>query len=177
MEWLPDEIQRLKDSVQVKQEEMGQQSQRIIDQILEISEVNRKLYIIHFLKIFIYLFKIREGFERELKQAIWTSFPIYDGMRSASIDVLLTTIETSLIKLSLIRAGSERALYGERRREAVGVAIEWLKREEEEMEMENCLLDEELEGYERLEGDVVREWMEIRRESEECERDLRLICL
>ena len=99
------------------------------------------------MKIFIYLFKIREGFERELKQAIWTSFPIYDGMRSASIDVLLTTIETSLIKLSLIRAGSERALYGERRREAVGVAIEWLKREEEEMEMENCLLDEDQKSH------------------------------
>ena len=36
---LPEEIQHLKDGIQSKQQEMDQRSQRVIDRILEISQV------------------------------------------------------------------------------------------------------------------------------------------
>jgi hypothetical protein len=39
---LPDEIQILRDGIQSKQQEIDKHYQQIIDQILEISQVNRK---------------------------------------------------------------------------------------------------------------------------------------
>lgn len=41
---LPGEIQNLRDGIQLKQQEIDKRYQRIIDQILEISQVNRNPY-------------------------------------------------------------------------------------------------------------------------------------
>lgn len=37
---LPNEVRNFKDGIQSKQQEINEQSQRILDQILEISQVN-----------------------------------------------------------------------------------------------------------------------------------------
>ena len=139
--------------------------------------------------------QIREEFEHELKQAISTTFPAYDAARSASIDLLLTTIETTLIKLSLIRAQTERALYNHRPKnesnnsksvsQALTLAFKSLKTEEKEMNTEALLLDQQLLEYETLlqlvDGgrgtggyqQVVNDWTKIKQETDECKKDLR----
>lgn len=145
-----------------------------------------------------YLFEqiqIREKFEHELKQAISTTFPIYDAARSASIDLLLSTIETALIKLSLIRARSERALYNHKPKneynnsksvsQALTLAFKSLKKEEKDMKTEALSLDQQLHEYETLlqlvDGgkgsggyqQVVNDWTKIKQETDECKKDLR----
>ena len=139
--------------------------------------------------------QIREMFEKELEQAISTTFPIYDAARSASIDLLLTTIETALIKLSLIRARCERALYNHKPKnetsnsanvsQALALAFKSLKKEEAEMKSEALSLDQQLLEYETLlqlvDGgkstggyqQVVNDWTKIKQETDECKKDLR----
>ncbi|KAF8817524.1 hypothetical protein BYT27DRAFT_7199055 [Phlegmacium glaucopus] len=173
---LPEKVRNLKDGIQSKQQEINQRSQRILDQMLEISQIREKL-------------------ERGLKQAISTTFPAYDASRSASIDLLLTTIETALIKLSLIRARSERALYNHKLKnetndsktvsQALALAFKSLKKEEREMKSETLLLDQQLHEYETLlqlvDGgkstggyqQVVNDWTKVKQESDECKKDLR----
>lgn len=195
---LPGEIQNLRDGIQTKQQEIDKLSQRIIDQILEISQVNRKpLSYKSFPNNYIFSSKIqiREKFEHELKQAISTTFPIYDAARSASIDLLLSTIETALIKLSLIRARSERALYNHKPKnevnnsktvsQALTLAFKSLKKEEKDMKTEALSLDQQLHEYEMLlqlvDGgkgtggyqQVVNDWTKIKQETDECKKDLR----
>ena len=135
---------------------------------------------------------MREKFEHELKRAISTTFPAYDAARSASIDLLLTTIETTLIKLSLIRARSERALYNHKPKnnsksvsQALTLAFKSLKTEEKVMKTEALLLDQQLHEYETLlrlvDGgngtggyqQLVNDWTKIKQETDECKRDLR----
>ena len=195
---LPGEIQNLRDGIQSKQEEIDKLSQRIIDQILEISQVNWKLYRTNPFQLTEQTFfkkkkQIREKFEHELKQAMSTTFPIYDAARSASIDLLLSTIETALIKLSLIRARSERALYNHKPKndskksvsQALTLAFKSLKKEEKDMKTEALSLDQQLHEYETLlqlvDGgkstggyqQVVNDWTKIKQETDECKRDLR----
>jgi hypothetical protein len=105
---------------------------------------------------------------------------------------LLTTIETTLIKLSLIRARSERALYNHKPKnnsksvsQALTVAFKSLKTEEKGMKTEALLLDQQLHEYETLlrlvDGEngtggyqqVVNDWTKIKQETDECKRDLR----
>lgn len=139
--------------------------------------------------------QIREILENGVKQAISITFPAYDAARSASIDLLLTTIETTLIKLSLIRARSERALYNHKPNDdidnsrtvsrALSLAFKSLKKDERDMKAECHSLDQQLHEYEMLlqlvdggestggYGQVVNDWTKVKQETDECKRDLR----
>ena len=198
---LPENIQKLKDGIQSKQQEINQHFQQIINQISEISQVNIKTcylsVIVHpFSNANYYYFnQIREILENGVKQAILVTLPAYDATRSASIDLLLTTIETTLIKLSLMRARSERALYNHKPNDdidnsrtvsgAISLAFKSLKKDERDMKAECHSLDQQLHEYEMLlqlvDGgestggyrQVVNDWTKVKQETDECKRDLR----
>jgi hypothetical protein len=100
-----------------------------------------------------------------------------------------------LIKLSLIRARSERALYNHKPinetnnsksvSQALTLAFKSLKADEKEMKTEALSLDQQLHEYETMlrlidggEGtggyqQVVNDWTKIKQETDECKKDLR----
>jgi len=129
-----------------------------------------------------------------LKQAISITLPAHDAARTASIDLLAATIEASLVKLSLIKARSERSLYnrqvngkdteeGNTMAQAIMVAHGALKREEKEMKAEANSLDRQLQEYESLlqlvDGgsggyrQIINDWTKVKQGTDECLKDLR----
>ena len=100
-----------------------------------------------------------------------------------------------MIKLSLIRARSERALYNHKPKkgtndsksvsQALALAFKSLKKEEKDMKTEALSLDQQLHEYETLlqlvDGgkgtggyqQVVNDWTRIKQETDECKKDLR----
>jgi len=136
---------------------------------------------------------MHEAFERELNRAISITLPAYDAARSASIDLLAATIEASLIRLSLVRARSERAIYnylpndhssnGNSVSHALTAAYTSLKQDEKNMKVEAATLDRQLEEYESLlqlvdsgsggYQQIIKDWTRVKQETDECLKDLR----
>jgi hypothetical protein len=117
--------------------------------------------------------------------------PALNSSRSASNDLLAVTIETSLLKLSLIRARAHITLYGYalptkpevNMAQSLSVAFKKGKEDERRLIEEDRALDHELDEYSRLlqliDGpgggfiQVVEDWTRVQKETEECRRDLR----
>jgi len=96
--------------------------------------------------------------------------------------VLGTTIEASILKLSLMRSKAHNAIYGYcdgGMTRALAQMSEIMGDEEEKLAEEERKLDKELEEYEELVGLVngeylwiVEEWTRVKEEENECRRDL-----
>ncbi|KAF8909361.1 hypothetical protein CPB84DRAFT_1511056 [Gymnopilus junonius] len=127
---------------------------------------------------------------RELEHAVVMTFPADNDARSADIDLLAATIESSLIKLSLTNARSERAIYHHRPSpesrniaQALSVASSELQKEEAKMINDSNVLDHQLHEYETMlqlvDGgsggyqQIINDWTKVKQETEECLRDLR----
>jgi len=117
-----------------------------------------------------------------------------DTARSASVDLLAATIESSLVKLSLIKARSERLLYNHKPNKtdtqegntvahAIVAAYSALKGDEKEMKAEADTLDRQLQEYESLlqlvdrgsggYKQIINDWTKVKQETDECLKDLR----
>jgi len=101
------------------------------------------------------------------------------------------TIETCLLKLSLIRARAHIALYGHAStsrpsatmHQALGAAKEKLRAKQRAQEEEERVLDGQIAAYEDLLGlvvdreggfaQVVEDMARVKRETDECKKDLR----
>jgi hypothetical protein len=126
-----------------------------------------------------------------MEQIITTMQPVVDGKLAASSELLATTIETTLLKLSIMRASAYNSLYGHISQinpsasmtQALAAAHGHLESEEEELKKREQTIDQQLEDYRRLlqlvEGptggfaQIVEDWSQVQRETEECRRDLR----
>lgn len=108
----------------------------------------------------------------------------------ASNGLLAASIETSLIKLSLIRARAHQSLYGFKTTSssnhdvtrALSAAHNKATREARHMKDEAAALDKQIQEYEELLGlvdkgggykQVIEDWTRVKQDTEECRRDLR----
>ncbi|KDR80554.1 hypothetical protein GALMADRAFT_222151 [Galerina marginata CBS 339.88] len=172
---LPEAIERCKDEIESLRQEIKKMSRRLTELITKITQNH-------------------EGLDLELKQARTTTFPPHDVARSASVDLLAATIEASLIKLSLMKARSERTFYGHQSNQneaqercdvaqAISTSYTVLKEDEKHLKIESNSLDQQLQEYENLlrlvEGgsggyqQVVKDWTKVKQETDECLKDLR----
>ncbi|KAF8967650.1 hypothetical protein BDZ97DRAFT_501833 [Flammula alnicola] len=172
---LPKTIQAQKNEIEDKRQEISLGSRRITELILQITQMCKDL-------------------DEQIKEAISTTLPTHDATRSSSVDLLAATIETSLVRLSLTRARSERALYnhephknahkeGNNMTKAIAAAYSALKKDEKEMKNEGNSLDRKLQEYESLlqlvDGgkggyqQIINDWTKVKQETDECLRDLR----
>ncbi|KIM44504.1 hypothetical protein M413DRAFT_442475 [Hebeloma cylindrosporum] len=169
---IPEALQVYKDELSTARGAIVTGSNRIVALILEIS-------------------KMRESLEYELKQAISITLPTLETTRTASIDLLAATVEASLVKLSLIKARSERSLYNQQfngkddntMAHAIVAAHGALKRDEQEMKAEANSLDRQLQEYESLlklvDGgsggyqQIINDWTKVKQGTDECLKDLR----
>ncbi|KAI0731190.1 hypothetical protein C8Q76DRAFT_717922 [Earliella scabrosa] len=135
--------------------------------------------------------KARPTLESKLLEALTDLPPQLYASRAAQADVVAATIETALLKLSLVRARAYGALYGHTPPDqpdltvsrAVGAAYEKLKERQRAQETEMDRLDRQIEEYEGMlrlvdgrDGSfaqVVKDMARVKRETEECRRDLR----
>ncbi|KAL1659699.1 hypothetical protein GGF50DRAFT_119656 [Schizophyllum commune] len=117
-----------------------------------------------------------------LVEAIQTLPTVLHAKREASRDLLVTTIETLLIKLSVLRARAQQAVYGPpERRQALETAYAKLKAEEAKLAEEEAAMDRQIRDYEaalKLGGasgfrQIVDDYARVQRDTEECRRDLR----
>ena len=117
-----------------------------------------------------------------LVEAIQTLPPALHAKREASHDLLATTIETLLIKLSVLRVRAQQAVYGPpERRQALETAYAKLKAEEAILAEEEAAMDRQIRDYEaalKLGGasgfkQIVDDDARVQRDTEECRRDLR----
>ncbi|KAJ7334049.1 hypothetical protein DFH08DRAFT_916231 [Mycena albidolilacea] len=118
--------------------------------------------------------------------------PEIESRRSASNDLLAMTIETSLVKVSLIRAQVLDVVYNYssptnpelNMRRSLSALYTKLKADERELEEEELKLDHELAEYQTLldmvDGggsggfkQIVADTARVEKETEECKRDLR----
>ena len=135
--------------------------------------------------------------EAKLVQALTVLPPQLRAARAAEADVVAATIEAALVKLSLVRARAHRALYGyaptvkggagpSSYATVAGAVSEMYARlkdrqHAQEAEMEG--LDRQISDYEGMlslvdgtDGSfaqVVRDMARVKRETEECRKDLR----
>jgi len=107
---------------------------------------------------------------------------------------LCTTIEASLIKLSLVKEQTDRSLYSYRSKskaerslaslaDAVTTAYASHKEDEKKMKAEIATLDRELLEYESMlrlvDGNnsgyqqIINDWTKVQQETDECLKDLR----
>lgn len=124
-------------------------------------------------------------------EALTTLPPQLHAIRVAEADVVAATIEAALLKLSLVRARAHQALYGHSLpnrpdatvSRAVTAAYEKLKERRRAQETEMQKLDRQIEEYESMlrlvdgrDGSfaqVVKDMARVKRETEECRKDLR----
>ncbi|KAI0693189.1 hypothetical protein C8T65DRAFT_585976 [Cerioporus squamosus] len=129
--------------------------------------------------------------EGKLVEALTILPPQLHATRAAEADVVAATIETALLKLSLVRARAHHALYGyspPNRPDAtvscaVACAYEKLKERQRVQEAETQKLDRQIQEYESMlrlvdgrDGSfaqVVKDMARVKRETEECRKDLR----
>ena len=139
----------------------------------------------------IYISKIHPRLQAELVRALTEYPPVLNSTRSASNDLLAVTIETSLLKLSLIRARAHIALYRYtsstkpdiNMAQALFAASKKAEQDERRLAAEERALDRELDEYsgllELIDGpgggfmQVVEDWTRVQKETDECRRDLR----
>ncbi|KXN86620.1 hypothetical protein AN958_09924 [Leucoagaricus sp. SymC.cos] len=131
-----------------------------------------------------------------LNQAIDTLPPQRHILSTAQSDHLSAMIETSLVKISLLRACAHRSLYGACSQtsqskpghegtvsSAIAIAYSKLKDSEARVREEERALDQKLREYQGLlavvDGSqggfqqIVNDWTRVQRETDECRRDLR----
>jgi hypothetical protein len=128
-----------------------------------------------------------------LSLALSTYPHLLSDKQKAATSLLSTTIETSLLKLSLIRARAHASLYSKKPSQSCTMAntlenlSAMLSRVERKRAAENRELDERLAEYNEMlnlvDGDgrgggggfrgVVDDWVKVKKEQEECLRDLR----
>ncbi|KAF8216414.1 hypothetical protein K438DRAFT_389728 [Mycena galopus ATCC 62051] len=136
--------------------------------------------------------QIHPRLQRRLTHALENFPPEIESRRAASDDLLAMTIETSLVKVSLIRAQVLELVYNYSSpknselsmRRALSAAYGKLKEDERELEDEELALDRELAEYQALldmvDGggsggfkQIVADTARVEKETEECRRDLR----
>ena len=129
--------------------------------------------------------------EDDLIDALSTLPPILNARSTAEADLLSTTIEASLTKLSLVRTRTHLALYGHSSpnrpqasmSRALAAAMDKLRTKELAQAEEERQLDAQLAAYEGMLGlvggrdggfaQVVEDMARVKRETEECRKDLR----
>ena len=124
---------------------------------------------------------------------ISSTFPVFKASRNASIDLLSTTFEATLQRLNSIREGARQAFYNhqvegnvtktETVSQAISIAYQALAEEEAALKTETQDLDRQIQEYESLlrlvDGSsggyqqIVNDWVKIKRETDECLKDLR----
>ncbi|KAJ7252724.1 hypothetical protein B0H12DRAFT_1117548 [Mycena haematopus] len=136
--------------------------------------------------------QIHPRLQHRLTHALEKFPPEIESRKSASNDLLAMTIETSLVKVSLIRAQVLELVYNYssatnptlNMRRALSAAYTKLKENERELEDEELTLDRELAEYQALldmvDGggsggfrQIVADTARVEKETEECRRDLR----
>ncbi|TFK29764.1 hypothetical protein FA15DRAFT_663942 [Coprinopsis marcescibilis] len=147
----------------------------------------------HVISISAYVNSETEALDQRLENAIRILPPLIERARSASNELTATTIEVSLIKLSLIRAESEHRFYGpqvtkdpstaETLAKAAVIGFKRMRAQEKKLLEENSVLSAQLGGYQDLiqlvDGgstgyqQVADDWVQVKRETEECKKDLR----
>lgn len=124
--------------------------------------------------------------------ALETLPPLLETERSARYDVLAVTIETCLLKLSLMRSRMHSTLYGYKSTKnpeatmskALNAVHKRLKQKQKEQNNEERELDRQINEYQSLlhlvdgrDGggfaQVVEDMARVRKDTEECRRDLR----
>ncbi|KAF9453529.1 hypothetical protein P691DRAFT_19879 [Macrolepiota fuliginosa MF-IS2] len=136
---------------------------------------------------------IHELLHQTLKQTTESLSIQHNGLIVAHGDHISATIEASLVKISLLRARAQRSLYGAKSQtqpgsdttiaSAIGIAYRKLKADEDRMREEERALDKKLKEYEELMAvvdgglggfrQVMNDWTRVRKETEECRKDLR----
>lgn len=129
--------------------------------------------------------------EDDLIDALSTLPPILNARSTAEADLLSTTIEASLMTLSLVRTRTHLALYGHTSpsrpqasmRRALAAAMDKLRTKELAQAEEERQLDAQLAAYEGMLGlvggrdggfaQVVEDMAQVKHETEECRKDLR----
>ncbi|KAL4245547.1 hypothetical protein ABKN59_010506 [Abortiporus biennis] len=185
----------------------------IVNQHAEIEDGRAKIKSLH-LRIQNLIHEIKEVHPRlnqSLLAALESIPPLLDAERSAKSDVLALTIETCLLKLSLLRAKTYSSIYGHsssitsrpKQSQTTGTSNEGQSKEEKtmlnaiavlharfsekeaEQEKEERKLDKEIGEYEKLlalvDGggrrggfsQVVDDMAKVRKEIDECRKDLR----
>lgn len=134
-----------------------------------------------------------DNLQKALRKALTETFQVHDKFRSATTDLVATMIETSLIKLSLIRARSQQALYDYRpttdaksprsMAKALDAAHRKLRKDEQRLKEDEFQVDQQLQEYEGVlkivdvssggYRQLIDDWVRVKRETEECRRDLR----
>ncbi|KAF9499618.1 hypothetical protein BDN71DRAFT_128864 [Pleurotus eryngii] len=142
--------------------------------------------------------EIHPRLQRKLIDAVETLAPMVNKERTASADLQASTIELSLMKLAYLRARASHALYGvtvdtrgtttstvqKTMAEALRAAHGRLEAEAGRMEREEKELDRQVAEYEQALAlvdsagsggfsQVVKDWARVKRDTEECQRDLR----
>ena len=135
--------------------------------------------------------QIHPRLQGELERITTALQPITDARLAASSELLATTIEATLLKLSIMRATAYNSLYGHKSEtnpgatmaQALAAAHGYLNSEEEGLKKREQSLDQQLEEYRKLLqlvegpsggfGQIVEDWSRVQMETEECRRDLR----
>ncbi|KAL1738471.1 hypothetical protein HDZ31DRAFT_69961 [Schizophyllum fasciatum] len=126
--------------------------------------------------------QIHPRLHASLTDALQTLPPVLHAKRQATHDLLATTLETLLIKLSVLRARAQQAVYGPPdRRTALEGAYAALADEGRRLAEEEEAMDRQIREYEavlRLGGasgfrQIVDDYARVQRDTEECRRDLR----
>ncbi|KAG9223970.1 hypothetical protein CCMSSC00406_0004414 [Pleurotus cornucopiae] len=142
--------------------------------------------------------EIHPRLQSKLIDAVETLAPMMNKERTALADLQASTIELSLMKLAYLRARASHALYGvtvdtrgtttstvhKTMAEALRAAYGRLEAEAGRMEREEKELDRQVAEYEQALAlvdsagsggfsQVVEDWARLKRDTEECQRDLR----
>ncbi|KAI0717343.1 hypothetical protein C8Q72DRAFT_891529 [Fomitopsis betulina] len=168
----PERIRSQRDAIEDEHRLADTYSKEITQLVQDINELNPRL-------------------DEELIDALSTLPPILNARRTAEADLLSTTIEASLMKLSLIRTRTHVALYAHtsvnRHQATMGralsVAVDKLRTKQLAQDAEEREIDGQLAAYESMlsyvggrEGgfaQVVEDMARVKRETEECWKDLR----
>ncbi|KAI0073269.1 hypothetical protein K474DRAFT_1686279 [Panus rudis PR-1116 ss-1] len=169
---LPESIASQEATISALNNEAKVLRSRLVSLVDEINEVHPRL-------------------EKELLTALETLPPILEAERGARYDVLSLTIETCLLKLSLMRARMHQTVYGytspKKPDATMARALEAvhhkLQKKREEQEREERELDRQIREYEELlamvDGrgggfkQIVEDMARVKRDTEECRKDLR----
>ncbi|KAM5532359.1 hypothetical protein V8D89_013953 [Ganoderma adspersum] len=169
---LPDRIREREDALARDRATLQECRTRVLRLIEEINKAHSEL-------------------EEKLVAAFTAIPPQLHATRSAQADVIAATIEAALLKLSVVRARTHRALYGHALlgdtsatvARAVTAAHAKLKERQRAQDAEMQKLDRQIEEYESMlslvdgrDGSfsqVVKDMARVKRETEECRKDLR----
>lgn len=169
---LPERIRARKEETSRQRSILAEHRGRVQTLVTQINEIHPRL-------------------EEQLLAALATLPPLLDAARTAHADVLALTLEAALLKLSVLRARAHIALYGHAApsnpratmARALAAAQEKLRAKQRAQEDEERALDAQLAAYEGALGlvggreggfaQLVEDMARVRRETEECRKDLR----